>query len=103
MFLIVAILRLKAHSVVIHVIQTGPVLVPCAAHGQTRTGHKIAKASLRISWEALRIALGEIQREASAYALPLQGIVTGEISQVSQDDRFAALLDCWGWSLAVSG
>ncbi len=43
----------------------------------------------------------EIQREVSAYALPLQGIVHLEVSHVSGDDHFAALLDCWGWSLAA--
>ena len=36
----------------------------------------------------------EIQREASAYALPLQGIVHLESSEVSRGDRFAALTKC---------
>ena len=65
-----------------------------ATHGQTRIETQKAKASLRISWEAVGIAVEKTQREASAYALPLQGAVLVETSYISQDDRFAALLDC---------
>ena len=46
-----------------------------AAHGQTRIEAKKTKTSLRISREVVRMTFEEIQREASAYALPLQGIV----------------------------
>ena len=44
------------------------------------------------SLEAVRIALEEIQREANACAFPLPSIVFLEISNVSSDDCFAALL-----------
>ena len=94
MFLIVAILHLKAHSVVIHVIQTGPVLVPCAAHGQTRIEAQKTKTSHRISDEAVGFAFMETRREASAMRTSSARCRPYESSYVSSDDRFAALLDC---------
>ena len=36
----------------------------------------------------------ETRREASAYALPLHSVVHLEVSQVSGDGRFAALINC---------
>ena len=46
--------------------------------------------SLHASREAVRIALIETQREASAVALPLPSAVQLETSHISIDDRFAA-------------
>ncbi len=64
-----------------------------AAHGQTRIEAQKAKTPLHVSVEVLGNR-EETQREASAYALPLQGAVLVETSYISFDDRFAALLDC---------
>ncbi|MBQ7666615.1 MAG: hypothetical protein IJS46_01315, partial [Kiritimatiellae bacterium] len=59
------------------------------------------KASLRIPKEALRFALIETRREASAYAPSLQGVAYREISQVSFDDRFAAIWLSWWWCYVI--
>ena len=57
--------------------------------GDTNRGHK--KASLRVPNEVVVITLTETQREASAGALPPQGVVCCEVHYVSFGDRFAAL------------
>jgi len=54
------------------------------------------KSSLRISREAVRTALNEIQRE-EALMRPLPSIVILETSHISLDDRFAALQIDLGW------
>ena len=76
-----------------HFARIGLVLVPCryacAAIVDTIRGHE--KASLRVPREAVRIAVQETQREASAYALSLQCVVLLKFSNVSLGDCFAAL------------
>ena len=57
------------------------------------------KTSLRVSSEAVRNALKETQREASADALPLHSAVLLETSHISLDDRFAAQNCLGGGSL----
>lgn len=59
-----------------------------ALRSDTNQGY--GKTSLRISVEALRSHCGNTKR-GKRIALPLQGIVHSEISQVSTDDCFAAL------------
>ena len=69
-----------------------------ARRADTNRGYK--KASHRVSMEAVRNALLETRREASAVALPLPSAVQLETSHISIDDRFAAQIDLslgFGW------
>ena len=67
-----------------------PLFSVVAWRSNTNQGQK--KASLRVSMEAVRMALTETQREASAHALFLcNGVVSLETSHISIDDRFAAM------------
>ena len=59
-----------------------------AQRADTNRGYK--KTSHRVSMEAVRNALLETRREASAVALPLPSAVQLETSHISIDDRFAA-------------
>ena len=52
------------------------------------------EASLPVSREALRLRLDRNTKRGKRHALSLQGVVYREVSQVSRDDRFAAI---WFW------
>ena len=63
---------------------------PTIAAPQSDTNRGYKKTSHRVSMEAVRNALLETRREASAVALPLLSAVQLETSHISIDDRFAA-------------
>ena len=68
--------------------KTGRIFSSCRRLHNSR---KQKEPSLRISREAMRIALEEIRREGKRIAFPLQRFVFYETSHISRDDRFAAL------------
>ena len=68
----------------------GSRLPTVSPFGVLNTNRRHKKASLRVPNEVVVITLTETQREASAGALPLQGVVCCEVHYVSFGDRFAA-------------
>ena len=66
-----------------------------AAHGQTRIEAQKRENLPSCLLRGPENCLDENTKRGERYTLPLQGVVHQEISQVPQNDRFAALTNCF--------